>query len=773
MLYNKAIKLADKNIHEAVIARHEAISQNNKQFRSLKATSLRYIGIVHYKQGSYDKAIKYYSKALKIFEEFGDKKEMANCYGNMGVVHMYRGSYDKAIEYYAKALKIYEEFDDKKEMANCYGNIGIVHMYQGSYDKAIEYYLKQLKLVEELIDKKGMSNCYGNIRFVHFAQSSFDKAIEYYLKALKINEKLGDKTGMANCYNNIGLVYKNQGNHDKAIEYYFKSLKIKEELGDKKGISNCYINIGIVHYDYGSYAQAIEYYLKSLKITEELGDKNGIVLCYINIGSLNITLADSASLSVNQRLNYLNKAIEYGIKAIELAKEIKTMPRENEASNILMNAYKKLGNFKKSIEYAEIFITTNDSMFSEEKTKALAKMQAQYEAEKRELTIQKLEKEKLLQNETIARKNAESKKQRILIFSFLVGFIIILVFSVFLYRLFLQKKKANVIVADKNQSLEIAFAEISTQKEEITVQRDEIQSQRDKLSEQNIILAEQKKEITDSINYAKRIQQAVLPDLANLTGLKLETFVLFKPKDIVSGDFSWTTKVNEWLIVTVADYTGHGVPGAFMSMLGVSFLNEIVRKKEVTKASDILDHLRESIIEALQQKGQSGEQKDMPWLASAVKDGMDIALCAINTMDNTLQFAGANNPLFIVSTLKELKELEPDLSTETIIKNYKKQLIEVKADKQPVAIFEKMEPFTNHVINLQKGDTLYLCSDGYEDQFGGPNNKKFKIKQLKEIFMNIVVQPMNEQRDILETTFDNWKGEHEQIDDVTILGIKI
>ncbi|MBI4646475.1 MAG: SpoIIE family protein phosphatase [Bacteroidia bacterium] len=303
--------------------------------------------------------------------------------------------------------------------------------------------------------------------------------------------------------------------------------------------------------------------------------------------------------------------------------------------------------------------------------------------------------------------------------------------------------RMNKQLVIQNEEIKAQNEEIKAQNEEIKAQRDEIEAQRDEISKQNHLLLEQKKELTDSINYAKRIQTAVLPTGEYANSILGKHFILFKPKDIVSGDFYWGTRINEWLIFTVADCTGHGVPGAFMSMLGVSFLNEIVRRKKITKASQVLDHLRDSIIEALQQKGQSCEQKD----------GMDIVLCALNTTNNLLQYAGANNSLFIVTAQKEIKEISPD--------------------KQPVAIYENMKPFTNHIINLQKGDTIYLTSDGYEDQFGGPNNKKFKIKQLKELFIYITDKTMDEQKNILVTTFENWKGEHEQIDDVTILGLKI
>jgi serine phosphatase RsbU (regulator of sigma subunit) len=370
-------------------------------------------------------------------------------------------------------------------------------------------------------------------------------------------------------------------------------------------------------------------------------------------------------------------------------------------------------------------------------------MEVSYQSEKRQIMIEELEKEKVLQNEIILRKESESRKQKIIIYTFIVGFILILAFAIIIYRLFVQKKKANLIILEKNTALHTANDEISAQRDEIEAQRDEISAQRDTVVIQRDHIEEQKKEITDSINYAKRIQQAVLPsgDFAN--NILGEHFILFKPKDIVSGDFYWGTRIKEWLIVTVADCTGHGVPGAFMSMLGVSFLNEIVRKKEITNASEILDNLRESVIEALQQKGTTGEQTD----------GMDIVLCVLNTENNQLQYSGANNPLYIVTKQKELNVIEPD--------------------KQPVSIYKNMKPYTNHQIQLYEGDCMFLVSDGYEDQFGGPKNRKFMSKQLKELFVTIANKPMNEQTEILEKTLKDWKGDNEQIDDITILGLKI
>jgi serine phosphatase RsbU (regulator of sigma subunit) len=468
----------------------------------------------------------------------------------------------------------------------------------------------------------------------------------------------------------------------------------------------------------------------------------------------------------------MNKAIGYASKAFDLAREIKSLPMENEAAKSLMVSFKKIGNFSKSVEYAEIYISTNDSMFKDSKTKALAEMETKYQSEKKQLEIDKLAKEKELQI-------SEMKKQKMVIVFVVCGLLFVLGFAIVLFRLFILKKKANKIIIEKNEALQLAYEEINTQKEEIIVQRDSILEQKE-------IIEEHQKEIEDSINYAKRIQQATIPDFEQLFNAGkqysessnqnpvprlpfTEYFILFKPKDIVSGDFYWATQINEWLIVTVADCTGHGVPGAFMSMLGISFLNEIVRKKEIVKASDILDQLRTTVIDALKQKGDSGEQKD----------GMDISLSVINTETYEMQFAGANNPCWIVSSRQSTVDsaqsavgsLQSKESGQQPTAN--SQLLELKPDKQPIGIHTNMQPFSNQNYQLQKGDIIYLMSDGFEDQFGGPSRKKFLAKNLKNLLIANSQYPISDQKQTLETTINEWIGNEEQIDDITLFGIKI
>jgi serine phosphatase RsbU (regulator of sigma subunit)/ligand-binding sensor domain-containing protein len=270
----------------------------------------------------------------------------------------------------------------------------------------------------------------------------------------------------------------------------------------------------------------------------------------------------------------------------------------------------------------------------------------------------------------------------------------------------------------------------------------EVVRQKDEIENKNIVLEYQKKEIEDSIRYARRIQSAVIPSEEDCINLLHECFVFFRPLNIVSGDFYWIGQVENKIIFTAADCTGHGVPGAIMSMLGVAFLNEIVTKDHVTEPGSILNHLRNKVIEALQQHGVSGE----------ARDGMDIAIICLDKQQMKLQYAGAYNPLVLIRN---------------------NEIIETRGDKMPVGIYENMIPFKGHEIAIEKGDVLYMASDGYEDQFGGAEGKKFKAKNFKEMLLEIHNYPMKEQKAIVERRFDEWKGDLSQIDDIVVTGIRL
>jgi len=353
------------------------------------------------------------------------------------------------------------------------------------------------------------------------------------------------------------------------------------------------------------------------------------------------------------------------------------------------------------------------------------------------------------QRQTLNSSLEKIKQQELIMYFFYIVILLLSGLGFFIYRSYKIKKRANHQLELKNEAITRQNEEIKQQKEEIATQRDEIESQRDMATNQRDQIIEQKQEITDSIQYASRIQNALLASNEFADKVLNQYFITFKPRDIVSGDFYWFTKIENKTIVVAADCTGHGVPGAFMSMLGITFLNEIVNKQKITEPDQILNQLRKEIIKALKQGRESKS-----------KDGMDIAIVVIVPEKNILEYAGANNPVYIVQ--KEIIELQ----NTTVIQ-------ELKPDKMPIAIYEKMAPFNKKQIGINSGDIVYLFTDGYADQFGGPKGKKFKYKQLKEYLIEIAPLSIENQKTKIEQTFNDWKGINEQVDDVLVIGVKI
>ncbi|MFO7853534.1 MAG: YfiR/HmsC family protein [Bacteroidota bacterium] len=318
------------------------------------------------------------------------------------------------------------------------------------------------------------------------------------------------------------------------------------------------------------------------------------------------------------------------------------------------------------------------------------------------------------------------EKQKLMLYAAIFVLVLLSFLAYYIYRSYRIKKEANIKLEEKNKT--------------ILAQKDEIEKQRDIAEKQRDQIAYQKKHITDSIMYAKRIQTALLPSL-ELFSDEFEHFVLYKPLDIVSGDFYWVSKQDSLQVIITADCTGHGVPGAFMSMLGVTMLNEIVNGRGIIRPDEILNTLRDEIIVSLKQSIEEDR----------VKDGMDMTIAAIDFKKGKMHYAAANNPLCIVRG---------------------KKLMVLKADKMPVAIHYNMKPFSMQEIELKKGDCLYMFSDGYGDQFGGPRGKKFMVKNLKMKFVELAHLPMLEQGEKLNEIFEEWKGDTPQVDDVTVIGIR-
>ncbi len=351
--------------------------------------------------------------------------------------------------------------------------------------------------------------------------------------------------------------------------------------------------------------------------------------------------------------------------------------------------------------------------------------------------------------------------------AFMVYFLLFLFLLYFIYLFFNNRRLMGIVkrrteeVIEQKRLVTDRNDELEQLNEEISAQRDEIEAQRDQLVIQRDLLVSQNKEITDSIYYAQRIQSAILPSKSYMDALLSEYFIFYKPRDIVSGDFYWIKEVDKHLIIVGADCTGHGIPGAFMSMLGVTLLNDLVGNSKIDQPAETLGLLREKVKEMMAHEGGSEDQKD----------GMDMTMIIINKDSKELQFAGAYNPLYVIRKKEQqyADTLDPYISSD----DEDFQLFELKADKQPVGVHWEETNFTNHTIQLKNQDAIYIFSDGFIDQFGGDKRKKYKSRNFKNLLLSMQKESMEKQKQLIENTFETWRGDSEQIDDVCIIGVKI
>jgi tetratricopeptide (TPR) repeat protein len=597
--------------------------------------------------------------------------------------------------------------------------IGAGNWVKSNYPEALGFSQKALSVFEKIQDKKGMGNTSNGIGLIYDTQGNYPLALEYYQKSLKIAEEIGDKQGISNSLNNIGSNYSEQGNYPLALEYYQKTLKISEEMGNENDISLSLSNIGSIYSEQGNYPLALEYLQKSLKIQEEIGE--------INIAYALIVMAE-----VYQKQKDYDKSIEYARKSLKIAQETKALSDVGDASKTLFNSYKLKGDYAKALEYHELYTLTNDSIFNMDKSKAIANLEAKAEIEKQQVEIEKKQVE-IEKNQVEILKEKEAKEfQQYINYLVIAGLLAVLVFAYFIFKLRQKEKKAKEEVLQQKEEIQQINEELHTTLETVKLQKTEIEGKNER--------------INDSIRYAQRIQKALLPfeeKFAQHLG-KENFFILHKPKDVVSGDFYFFQEVDNKLIIMAVDCTGHGVPGAFMSMIGINLLEEIIVFQRNTNPAEILTLLHKKIRFVLKQK----ETKNV--------DGMDLSMVVIDKEQKIMEFAGAKNAMIYIQN---------------------KELYTLKADKMPIGGEQKEEEriFTKQSVDISQPTTIYLFTDGYQDQFGGKKKKKFMISQMRELFLGFQNIQMSEQQNILNQTIEDWKiqGQEKQIDDILVLGVKI
>ncbi len=679
-------------------------------------------GFIFLNKGNYKKAEKIFIDAKKISTNNDYAIGIAESIYHQGILNDYKGNYTEALKYYQKAL---ETTISTKDSARYLIVIGNVHIRRAYYILALQSYQRSLKIMKKIRFKRGIATCYLNMGNVYLDQPNYKKALITYMKALVIyNNYNYDNSSIAVCYTNIGAALDNLNKREIAYKYYKKALKNYKFSKDQFGIGHIYANIAEYFVWKKNFDSAFYYFNKSEEIRLKLDDNEGLLRLYNNIGE-----------TYQIKGNY-EKALEYSLKSLEMAKKIESLSRQREALKVISGSYAAKKDFKNAYKYQKQFKTLHDSIYNKDNRKKLTQQEVKYEYEKK-MEIQKIEQKK---KEELHK--AEMKRQKNIRTAFIIGFMLLLISMFFIYRSYRIKKRANIKILQQNNEIEQKNAELEQQKEEIQTQAESLELANKEINTQKNYLEKAHNQVKDSIIYASKIQDAIITDEKYFADNFVEYFIFWNPRDVVSGDFYWLKTTEKNILIAVADCTGHGVPGAFMSVLGISLLNEIIRRKDLFKASETLEFLRKNIKISLKQDGNEKEQKD----------GMDMAFCVISKNRKTLQFAGANNPLFIIRD---------------------KKLIEYKPVRNPVGVYIKEKPYKNHTISLKKNDQIYMFSDGFVDQFSEKTKEKFKSKPFKELLVSISSKSMEDQKKLIEKTFYNWKGNHKQVDDVLVTGFKI
>lgn len=594
---------------------------------------------------------------------------------------------------------------------------------------SIDFGERYLAMAEELHDSTAMVEGLQSLGITYYNIGDFENTIQSFLQALRIEEGRSNLKGVAQAYNNLGVVFEEIGQEEKALNYYQRSLTIKKELKDSVFMANSISNIGYIHLNMGQVHEALKYFNQSLALDELLNNQEGIAKSLNNIGEsytalnkydsalyyFNLALDKNEILSTYEKAQLYNnlakvylkssnyrKAIEIYQTALQLGRTVQAVVNIQESYKGLSDAYSGLRDFEKGIEYYKLYTANKDSVINQDSAIKIARIETDYRIQKREKEIELLKKEAEIRNLNLTKNRAVSY--------FLMGSLLLFLALVgILYHKYHFKQKANEMLEHQNR--EIANKNLN---------------------------------ILDSILYAKGIQEAILPDTTMLDKVFKEAFIYCTPRDIVNGDFFWFAGRGNFLVMAAVDCTGHGVPGAFMTVMGNSMLNQIVLEHDIFRPSEILYELNKSVLNTLHQENFNMNKND----------GMDIAICLYDTTTGELVFAGAKRPIYYFKDNK---------------------FNSIKGSKHSVGgTFNRQKKcFEDHTIQLDTNDTFYLFSDGVTDQFGEELDKKFMNRRWKELLVSVQPLSMEAQKTTIAETMEQWRGSFEQTDDMLVIGVRV
>lgn len=666
-----------------------------------------------------DSAIYYSGLGLELAKANNDVLGLLKLYDIRGHLYTNAGEILQAIAASRSMLELAKSEDKIESEIDALCKLGEAFAFDSRYDSASTYCLKCMEMAEENDLIEHMGRAYNNYASVLDFQGQADEAIHYYKKAISCYDS-DDYFNLTSIYNNLAVVYDNYNEQiyiDSALKYYGIALNMVKSLDYEFGKATIYGSFGGIYTRLRDQNKAKAYLDSSFIAGWNIGSEQRIAASYANYG-LYFT-----------EFEQFDSAEFYYLKGLKI---FENMGDKYDRSFVLQSIammYEKLGNYKKAYKYYVDYKELSDSILNDELVETTKSLEARYQFDKQKKEIELSKQREELANAKASKEQEANKRKSAYLWFAVIGLAIVLFFVVFVVRANFKVKRAR---------------------DEIAKQKLEVEEQRDIINEKNL-------EITDSINYAKRLQEAILPNKDELNKYIGEHFVLYLPKDIVAGDFYWHEQEGDWSYYAAADCTGHGVPGAMVSVVCANALSKAVKEEGIHEPGKILDRTRELVIAQFSKSDEN------------IRDGMDVALCGVNKNEKKLLFSGAHNPLWLVRSSsapvpnEDAKYLEYE--------DYR--LYDIKADKQPVGSYESMRPFNTIEIELLEDDCLYTFSDGYPDQFGGSSGKKFKSASFKKLILSQHTNSMQEQLRILENEFLKWRGSYEQLDDVCVIGVRI
>lgn len=643
----------------------------------------------------------YYSLAEKISKQdtaglyqrvFSGKNSLYNSLLKGDYYYFVKNDSKNALLEYNNAFRFTgtDQNDSLRALIN--SRIGCLYYYNDHYTEAIRFFNMASLYYDFKPKNMGQARLYVFSGIIHNTLGRGKEAEKAYMVAIRYFREQGDHKNKAAIQNNLAVLYMNKGDYLKAGIYFDSSLQYRLKTDDFNGVGQSYNNLGTLNFFQEDYRKALDFYLKGYDYRKKgKNHQSGLLESEINIGK------------TYRKLNDKKKALEYLEKAISTAEINNHLEILYRGAEQLKDLYLELKLYDQAYKTQAQYYEIRDSMYGMDKKIAVENFTLQNQLEIK-MKADSLSASERIKTEKILAKE-QDKRNRIIVYSLLGGMIFLLYFIFQLYSVSNQRKKTNMIILEQKDALH-----------------------------------RKQTEILDSISYAKRIQSAILPPVKLVKEHFKDSFILYLPKDIVAGDFYWFEAVKGKILFAAADCTGHGVPGALVSVVCHNALNRAVKEYNLRHPDKILEKAREIIVAEFEKSDDD------------VKDGMDISLCCLDPESKELLWSGAHNPLWIKRG---------------------NTLLEYKADKQPVGKYANSKPFTPHAITLEPNDEIYLFTDGYQDQFGGEKGKKFKVSQMREMLLGLAALSMEEKQGQILARFEQWRGNLEQVDDVCMMGVRV